>query len=68
MTIKANPIHLFLPSAHFSAGNFYFSNPHFWPAPQYPALTDANSFSSVLRVFLKNMFVYQGRSASMRFL
>jgi hypothetical protein len=68
MTIKANPIHLFLPSAHFSAGNFYFSDPHFWPAPQYLALTDANSFSTVLGMFLKNMFVYLGRSSFMKFI
>ena len=58
MTIKANPIHLFLPSAHFSAGNFYFSDPHFWPAPQYPDHTDASSFPPVLGIFFKNIFVY----------
>jgi hypothetical protein len=68
MTIKANPIHLFLPSAHFSAGNFYFSDAHFWPAPQYPALTDANSFSTVFGMFFKNLFVYLGKSTFMRFL
>jgi hypothetical protein len=66
MTIKANPIHLFLPSAHSSPGNFYFSDPHFWPAPQYPAFGDANSFSTVLGMFFKNLFVYLGKSSTFK--
>jgi hypothetical protein len=61
MTIKANPIHLFLPSAHFSAGNFYFSDPHFWPAPQYPALGEAKPFSTT---FLKTCLFTQEEALS----